>query len=70
MGYSKLVVVVSVLMLFFLKVSKRILSSPTIPTVFTRHTSPPLSVFRSTKRMLSQKECIESEVLAWISAQR
>ena len=59
MGYSKLVVVVSVL------VSKRISSSLTIPTVLTRLSSLPLSTFRCTKRMLSQKERVESEVLAW-----
>jgi len=39
MGYSKLVVVVSVLVPFFLKVSKRISSSLTIPTVLTRRNS-------------------------------
>jgi len=65
MGYSKRVVVVSVLVSFLLKVSKRISSSLTIPTVLTRRSSPPLSTFRCTKRMLSLKERIESEVLAW-----
>jgi len=65
MGYSKLVVVVSVLVPVLLKVSKRILSSLTIPTVLTRRSSLPLSTFRCTKRMLSQKERDESKVLAW-----
>jgi len=64
MGYGKLVVVVSVLVPFLPKVSKRISSSLTIPTVLTRRSSPPLSAFRCTKRMLSQKERVESEVLA------
>jgi len=44
------------------------LLSPTIPTVLTRRSSPPLSVFRWEKEnalMLSQKERAESEVLAW-----
>jgi len=62
MGYSKLVVVVSVLVPFFAYVSKRISSSLTIPTVLTRRSSLPLSTFRCTKRMLSQKERVESEV--------
>jgi len=48
-----------------LKVSKRISSSVTIPTVLTRRSSPPFCTFRCTKRMLSQKERFESEVLAW-----
>ena len=39
--------------------------SPTIPTVLTRRSSPPLSAFRCKNRMLSQKERVESEVLAW-----
>jgi len=64
MGYSKLVVAVSVLVPFLLKVSKRISSRLAIPTVLTRRSSPPHSAFRCTKRMLSQKECVESEVLA------
>jgi len=41
------------------------LLSLTIPTVLTRCSSPPLSAFRCKKRMLSQKERVESEVLAW-----
>jgi len=41
------------------------LLSPTIPTVLTRRSSPPLSAFRGKKRMLSQKERVASEVLAW-----
>jgi len=41
------------------------LLSPTIPTVLTRRSSPPLSAFRCKKRMLSLKERVESEVLAW-----
>ena len=44
---------------------QRILSSPTIPTVLTSRSSPHLSAFRCTKRMLSEKERVESEVLAW-----
>ena len=58
--------VVSVLVTFLLKVrgSSQLLS-PTIPTVLTRRSSPPLSAFRCKKRMLSQKERVESEVLAW-----
>jgi len=48
----------------WLKVSKRISSSLTIPTILTRRRSLPLSTFRCTKRMLSQKERVESEVLA------
>jgi len=39
----------------FQRVSRQVLSlSPTIPTVLTRRSSPPLSVVRCTKRMLSQ----------------
>jgi len=68
MGYCKLVVVVSVLVPFLLKVSKKISSSLTISAVLTKRSSPPLSTFRCTKRMLSQKERIESEVLAWRQA--
>jgi len=41
------------------------LLSPTIPTVLTRRSSLPLSAFGCKIRMLSQKECVESEVLAW-----
>jgi len=64
-GYSKLVLVVSVLVPFLLKVSKRISSSLTITTVLTRRSSLPLRAFRCTKRMLSQKERVESKVVAW-----
>ena len=46
---------------FLLKVSKRISSSLTIPTVLTRGNSLPLSTFRSTKRMLSQKEGVKAK---------
>jgi len=41
------------------------LLSPTIPTILTRRCSLPLRAFRWKKRMLSQKERAESEVLAW-----
>jgi len=41
------------------------LSSPTIPTVLNRRSSPPLSTFMCTKSMLSQKECVESGELTW-----
>ena len=41
------------------------LLSPTIPTILTRRCSLPLRAFRWKKRMLSQKERVESEVLAW-----
>jgi len=48
-----------------LNILKMISSSVTIPIVLTRRCSLPLSAFKCTKRMLSQKECVESEVLAW-----
>ena len=51
-----------------LKRGSRQLLSPTIPTALTRRSSPPLSAFRCKKRMLSQKERAESEVLAWRGA--
>jgi len=37
----------------------------TIPTILTKCTSPSLSDFKCTKRMLSQKEWVKGEVLAW-----
>ena len=40
------------------------LRTQVIPTVLIRRSSPPLSAVRCTKRMLSQKESVESEVLA------
>jgi len=43
----------------------RQLLNPTIPTVLTRRSSPPRSAFRCTKRMLSQKGCVESEWPTW-----
>jgi len=55
MGYSKLVVVVSVLN-FLLNISKRISSSLTIPTILSSRSSLPLSTFRCTKRMLSHRK--------------
>jgi len=55
MGYSKLVVVVSVLVPFLLNISKRISSTLTIPTVLTRSSSPPLSSFNA------QRECSHSK---------
>ena len=48
-----------------LKRGSRQLLSPTIPTALTRRSLPPLSAFRCKKRMLSQKERAESNVLAW-----
>jgi len=63
--------VVLVLVTFFAEILERgsgQLLSPTIPTVLTTHSSPPLSAFRCKKRMLSQKERAESEVLAWRQA--
>jgi len=63
--------VVLVLVTFFAEIVERgsgQLLSPTIPTVLTRHSSPPLSAFRCKKRMFSQKERAESEVLAWRQA--
>jgi len=39
--------------------------SPTIPTILTTRRSLPLSASRRTKRMLSQKERVETEGLAW-----
>jgi len=52
---------------FFSKFERRSrqLLSPTIPTVLTRRSSPPLCTFMCKKRMFSQKERIESEVLTW-----
>jgi len=62
MGYSKLVVVVSALVPFFAYSFKEDL-------VKSDHSNcshqAQLTAFRCTKRMLSQKERIESEVLAW-----
>jgi len=39
--------------------------SPTIPTILTTRCSLPLSASRRTKRMLSQKERVDTEGLAW-----
>jgi len=39
--------------------------SPTIPTILTTRRSLPLSASRRTKRMLSQKERVGTEGLAW-----
>jgi len=39
--------------------------SPTIPTILTTRRSLPLSDSRRTKRMLSQKERVGTEGLAW-----
>ena len=66
--YKKLGMVVSVLVPFFaesVERGTRQFLSPTIPTILTRRSSPPLSAFRCKKRMLSQKERAESKVLAW-----
>jgi len=66
--YKILGMVVSVLVTFYAEILKRCcrqLLSPTIPTVPTRRSSQPLSTFRCKKRMLSQKERAEREVLAW-----
>jgi len=41
------------------------LLSLTIPAVLTRRSSPPLSAFRCKKRMLSQKERVESGEVTW-----
>ena len=40
-------------------------ASPTIPTILTTRRWLPLSASRRTKRMLSQKERVETEGLAW-----
>ena len=39
-------------------------ASPTIPTILTTCRSLPLSAYRCTKRMLLQKECVESDSVA------
>jgi len=46
---------------------KRVSSSlsPTIPTILTTRRSLPLSASRRTKRMLSQKERVGTDGLAW-----
>jgi len=49
--------------LLIIRVSSSV--SPTIPTILTTRRSLPLSASRRTKRMLSQKERVGTEGLAW-----
>jgi len=62
MGYSKPVVVVSVLVPFFAESFKDDLIKSDHSNCYHQ---AQLSAFRCTKRMLSQKAHVESEVLAW-----
>jgi len=66
MGYSKLVVVVSVLVPFFAQSFKEnLMKSDHSNCSLSRRSSPLLNGFRCTKRMLSQKKRVESNMPAW-----